>query len=180
MNLGIQDAVDLAHTLSPALKGAVYADLDGYEKRRRPVVRATVAFTNVMTRASTLSNGPAQLARNAVFSAVGHLPPVRPSLALHGTAPRKRAHPHGYPPRFLPRFPFVSTRPLRGRRQHFPQHVEPARRPRTRAGVHLLEHTRGCEQVKSTCRRAVRPRTVGRELSPEGLAGYETLKSIYV
>jgi 2-polyprenyl-6-methoxyphenol hydroxylase-like FAD-dependent oxidoreductase len=83
MNLGIQDAIDLAHTLSAALKGAAYADLDGYEKRRRPVARATVAFTNLMTRASILSNGPAQLVRNAVFSAVGHLPAVRKQMAMH-------------------------------------------------------------------------------------------------
>jgi 2-polyprenyl-6-methoxyphenol hydroxylase-like FAD-dependent oxidoreductase len=83
MNLGIQDGVDLAHTLSAALKGATYADLDGYEKRRRPVARATVVFTNLMTRASILGNGPAQFARNAVFSVVGHLPPVRKQMALH-------------------------------------------------------------------------------------------------
>jgi 2-polyprenyl-6-methoxyphenol hydroxylase-like FAD-dependent oxidoreductase len=83
MNLGIQDAVDLAHTLSAALNGASFADLDGYEKRRRPVARATVAFTNLMTRASILSNGPAQFARNAVFSVVGHLPPARKQMAMH-------------------------------------------------------------------------------------------------
>jgi 2-octaprenyl-6-methoxyphenol hydroxylase len=83
MNLGIQDAVDLAHTLSAALKGAAYTDLDGYEKRRRPVARATVGFTNLMTRASILSNGPGQLARNAVFAAVGHLPQVRKQMAMH-------------------------------------------------------------------------------------------------
>jgi hypothetical protein len=65
-----------------------------------------------------------------------------------------------------PAVPFLSTRPLRGRRQHFPQHVEPARRPRTRAGVHLLEHTRGCEQVKRGNAGAVR--TCATELQPSG------------
>jgi 2-polyprenyl-6-methoxyphenol hydroxylase-like FAD-dependent oxidoreductase len=83
MNLGIQDAVDLAHTLSAALKGAVCADLDGYERRLRPVARATVVFTDLMTRASVLSNRPGQLARNAVFSAVGHVPAVRRQMGMH-------------------------------------------------------------------------------------------------
>ncbi|MEU0969605.1 FAD-dependent monooxygenase [Streptomyces sp. NPDC005917] len=84
MNLGIQDALDLAHTLSAAVKGAPHADLDGYEKRRRPPARATVAFTNLMTRASVLSNRPGQLARNAAFAIVGHIPRARRQIAMHG------------------------------------------------------------------------------------------------
>ena len=83
MNLGIQDAVDLAHTLSASLKGAKDADLDGYEKRRRPIARATVTFTNFMTRASIVDNRPAQLVRNAVFSLIGVLPPARKQMVLH-------------------------------------------------------------------------------------------------
>jgi 2-polyprenyl-6-methoxyphenol hydroxylase-like FAD-dependent oxidoreductase len=83
MNLGIQDAVDLAHTLSASIKGAKHADLDGYERRRRPIARATVTFTNFMTRASIVDNRPAQLARNAAFSLLGALPPVRKQMALH-------------------------------------------------------------------------------------------------
>jgi 2-polyprenyl-6-methoxyphenol hydroxylase-like FAD-dependent oxidoreductase len=34
LNLGIQDANDLAHTLPATLNGEAHADLDGYEKRR--------------------------------------------------------------------------------------------------------------------------------------------------
>jgi 2-polyprenyl-6-methoxyphenol hydroxylase-like FAD-dependent oxidoreductase len=83
MNLGIQDAVDLAHTLSASIKGVKHADLDGYERRRRPIARATVTFTNFMTRASIVDNRPAQLARNAVFSLIGVLPPARRQMALH-------------------------------------------------------------------------------------------------
>jgi 2-polyprenyl-6-methoxyphenol hydroxylase-like FAD-dependent oxidoreductase len=83
MNLGIQDAVDLAHTLSASLSGAKHADLDGYEKRRRPIARATVTFTNFMTRASIVDNRPAQLVRNAVFSLIGVLPPARKQMVLH-------------------------------------------------------------------------------------------------
>jgi 2-polyprenyl-6-methoxyphenol hydroxylase-like FAD-dependent oxidoreductase len=83
MNLGIQDAIDLAHTLSASIKGAKHPDLDGYERRRRPIARATVAFTNLMTRASIVDNRPGQLARNAVFSLIGALPPARRQMALH-------------------------------------------------------------------------------------------------
>ncbi|MDT7763850.1 MAG: hypothetical protein QOC63_3270, partial [Mycobacterium sp.] len=78
-----QDAVDLAHTLSASIKGAKNADLDGYERRRRPIAGATVTFTNFMTRASIVDNRAAQLARNAVFSLVGLLPPARKQMALH-------------------------------------------------------------------------------------------------
>ena len=83
MNLGIQEAVDLAHTLSASLNGAAYADLDGYEKRRRPVARATVVFTDLLTRAAILSNRPGQLARNVLFSAVGHVAPARKQMVMH-------------------------------------------------------------------------------------------------
>jgi 2-polyprenyl-6-methoxyphenol hydroxylase-like FAD-dependent oxidoreductase len=83
MNLGIQDAADLAHTLSASLNGAKHADLDGDEKRRRSIARATVSFTNFMTRASIVDNRAAQLARNAMFSLIGVLPPARKQMALH-------------------------------------------------------------------------------------------------
>jgi 2-polyprenyl-6-methoxyphenol hydroxylase-like FAD-dependent oxidoreductase len=83
MNLGIQDAVDLAHTLSAALNGAGNADLNGYQRRRRPIARATVAFTNFMTRASIINNRAGQLLRNSVFSAIGALPPARKQMTLH-------------------------------------------------------------------------------------------------
>jgi 2-polyprenyl-6-methoxyphenol hydroxylase-like FAD-dependent oxidoreductase len=83
MNLGIQDAVDLGHTLAAALRGDHDANLDGYQERRRPVARSTVSFTNLMTKASILSNRPGQLARNAVFTALGHVPPARRQMAMH-------------------------------------------------------------------------------------------------
>jgi 2-polyprenyl-6-methoxyphenol hydroxylase-like FAD-dependent oxidoreductase len=83
MNLGIQDAVDLAQTLSGSLRGAKYADLDGYERRRRPIAHATVNFTNFMTRASIVNNRPGQLLRNGVFALIGVLPPARKQMALH-------------------------------------------------------------------------------------------------
>jgi 2-polyprenyl-6-methoxyphenol hydroxylase-like FAD-dependent oxidoreductase len=83
MNLGIQDAADLGHTLSASLRGAKHADLDGYQRRRRPIARATVVFTNLMTRASIVDNRPARLLRNTVFSLIGVLPPARKQMALH-------------------------------------------------------------------------------------------------
>ncbi|HWE90481.1 MAG TPA: FAD-dependent monooxygenase [Pseudonocardiaceae bacterium] len=90
MNLGIQDAVDLGHTLAAALDGTALDGtasgedhLDGYERRRRPIAKATVGFTNMMTKASIVRNRPAQTVRNAAFSLVGHLPPARRQMALH-------------------------------------------------------------------------------------------------
>ena len=83
MNLGIQDAMDLAHTLSTSLKGSTGVDLDGYERRRRPIARTTVAFTNFMTRASVVNNRAGQFLRNGVFSVIGALPPARKQMALH-------------------------------------------------------------------------------------------------
>jgi 2-polyprenyl-6-methoxyphenol hydroxylase-like FAD-dependent oxidoreductase len=83
MNLGIQDAMDLAHTLSKSLAGAQDADLDGYERRRRPIARTTVAFTNFMTRASVVDNRAGQFLRNSVFSVIGAVPPARKQMALH-------------------------------------------------------------------------------------------------
>ncbi|MCW2689901.1 MAG: hypothetical protein JWR37_4791, partial [Mycobacterium sp.] len=45
--------------------------------------RATVVFTNLMTRASIVDNRPARLLRNTVFSLIGVLPPARKQMALH-------------------------------------------------------------------------------------------------
>jgi hypothetical protein len=51
--------------------------------RRRTVARAAGGFTNVMTKASILSSRPGQLARNAVFSVLGHVPAARRQMAMH-------------------------------------------------------------------------------------------------
>jgi 2-polyprenyl-6-methoxyphenol hydroxylase-like FAD-dependent oxidoreductase len=74
MNIGIQDAVDLAERLAAG-------DTDGYEAARRPVARDVVALTDRMTRAATL-RGPAAQVRNVVLRAAGALPPVRHRLAM--------------------------------------------------------------------------------------------------
>lgn len=85
MNLGIQDAVDLGHTIADFLTDRAPGEtaLDGYEARRKPIAKATVRFTNAMTSASIVRNRPAQLVRDAVFALAGKLPPVRHRMALH-------------------------------------------------------------------------------------------------
>ena len=83
MNTGIQDAVDLGHTLAGVLRdGRPDADLDGYQKRRRPVALQVVALTDRATRVATVSNPAARAARNAAIRLVGRVPAVRRRLAL--------------------------------------------------------------------------------------------------
>ena len=83
MNLGIQDALDLGHTLAASLDGVEAIDLDGYERRRRPIAKATVRFTDIMTRASIITNRPGRRLRNAALTALGHLPPARRQMAKY-------------------------------------------------------------------------------------------------
>ena len=67
MNTGIQDAIDLADTLAAALHDDPAADLDGYERRRRPVAREVVKLTDRMTTAATLRPWAGRVARNTVL-----------------------------------------------------------------------------------------------------------------
>jgi 2-polyprenyl-6-methoxyphenol hydroxylase-like FAD-dependent oxidoreductase len=79
MNIGIQDAVDLATSLTEALRGEPDL-LDGYEARRRPVAAEVIRFTDRMTRAATLTHPVARGVRNvAVRTALG-IPAVRGRL----------------------------------------------------------------------------------------------------
>ncbi|WP_433295037.1 FAD-dependent monooxygenase [Actinoplanes sp. CA-030573] len=77
MNTGIQDAIDLAATL------AAGTDLDGYERRRRPVAAGVVALTDRMTRIATVRHRTAIAARNTVLPLAGRIPAVRRALAMN-------------------------------------------------------------------------------------------------
>jgi 2-polyprenyl-6-methoxyphenol hydroxylase-like FAD-dependent oxidoreductase len=72
MNIGIQDAADLAATLADG------RDLDGYERRRRPVALGVVALTDRMTRVATSRN---RLLIGAL-PLLGGIPAVRRRLAM--------------------------------------------------------------------------------------------------
>jgi 2-polyprenyl-6-methoxyphenol hydroxylase-like FAD-dependent oxidoreductase len=83
MNLGIQDAVDLAQALSDVLSGgAPDASLDGYQRRRHTIAQRTVAITDRVTRMATLTSPIQRTARNAVLTVGGHVPAARRQLAF--------------------------------------------------------------------------------------------------
>jgi 2-polyprenyl-6-methoxyphenol hydroxylase-like FAD-dependent oxidoreductase len=72
MNIGIQDAIDLAGVLADG------TDLDGYERRRRPVAAGVVALTDRMTRLATSRNRML----TGLVPLAGRLPAVRRRLAM--------------------------------------------------------------------------------------------------
>jgi 2-polyprenyl-6-methoxyphenol hydroxylase-like FAD-dependent oxidoreductase len=73
MNTGIQDG----HALGRALAEGRVGD---YERLRRPVAERVLAFTDRMTRISTLRSAPARAVRNAVLPVLTRLPAVRRRL----------------------------------------------------------------------------------------------------
>ena len=83
MNTGIQDALDLAHALTDALRPKGSDSLiDGYEARRRPAALRVVAATDRATKVATARALPARLARNSLLTCVGHVGPVRQKIAM--------------------------------------------------------------------------------------------------
>ena len=83
MNTGIQDAVDLGHTLIDVLSGqAADAALDGYQHRRRPVAEQVVRLTDRATRLATLQGRMPRNGRNLAMSVASRIPAVQRRLAL--------------------------------------------------------------------------------------------------
>lgn len=80
MNLGIQDAVALAHALAAVLDGAPDSLLDEYSDTRRPIAKDVVAMTDQLTRLATLPRA-ARPIRNAVIGLAGRVPSIRLALA---------------------------------------------------------------------------------------------------
>ncbi|MBY0289120.1 MAG: FAD-dependent oxidoreductase [Mycobacteriaceae bacterium] len=80
MNLGIQDAVALAHALAAVLDGAPDSLLDEYSESRRPIAKDVVAMTDRLTRLATLPRA-ARPIRNAVIGLAGRVPSIRLALA---------------------------------------------------------------------------------------------------
>lgn len=82
MNTGIQDAVALGRALAAVLHGpADEAQLDRYERTRRPVAQRVVAFTDRLTRMATLRSRRSRALRNAAFRVIGRIPAARRWLA---------------------------------------------------------------------------------------------------
>lgn len=80
MNLGIQDAVALAHALAAVLDGAPDSLLDEYSGTRRPIAKDVVAMTDRLTRLATLPPAVRPI-RNAVIGVAGRVPSIRLALA---------------------------------------------------------------------------------------------------
>jgi 2-polyprenyl-6-methoxyphenol hydroxylase-like FAD-dependent oxidoreductase len=83
MNTGIQDAVDLGHTLIDVLSGqAPDGALDGYQQRRRPVAEQVVRLTDRATRLATLQGRMPRTGRNLAMSIASRIPAVQRRLAI--------------------------------------------------------------------------------------------------
>jgi 2-polyprenyl-6-methoxyphenol hydroxylase-like FAD-dependent oxidoreductase len=83
MNTGIQDAVDLASTLTAVLQGeADEAALDGYEQRRRPIARQVVTLTDRVRRLATARSGVVRSIRNVAISRALKIPRLQHSVTM--------------------------------------------------------------------------------------------------
>ncbi|WP_154792034.1 FAD-dependent monooxygenase [Occultella kanbiaonis] len=71
MNLGIQDAVNLAWRLAAVARGAEPVLLDGYERERRPVAAATIKDVDARRRMYAMRNPIARAARDLLLRAGG-------------------------------------------------------------------------------------------------------------
>ena len=83
MNTGIQDAVDLGHTLTAVINDrAADNALDGYQQRRRPVAEQVVRLTDRATRLATIQGPIARNGRNLAITLASRIPTVQRRLAL--------------------------------------------------------------------------------------------------
>jgi 2-polyprenyl-6-methoxyphenol hydroxylase-like FAD-dependent oxidoreductase len=83
MNTGIQDAVDLGHTLSDVIRGrALDTALDGYQQRRRPIAQQVVRLTDRATRLATLKGRVPRNGRNLAISVASRIPAVQRRIVI--------------------------------------------------------------------------------------------------
>ena len=83
MNTGIQDAVDLGHTLIDVIRGdAADSALDGYGERRRPIAQQVVRLTHRATRLATLKGRIPRSGRNLAIAVASRIPAVQRGLAM--------------------------------------------------------------------------------------------------
>jgi 2-polyprenyl-6-methoxyphenol hydroxylase-like FAD-dependent oxidoreductase len=81
MNIGLQDSVSLAETLTATLQDGDESRLDAWAAKRHRIAADVVAFTDRMTRMATMKSRAAQTVRNLAMASAGRLPPVRAALA---------------------------------------------------------------------------------------------------
>src|SRR5271168_3707915 len=81
MNTGMQDAFNLAWKLAAVIEGdAGETLLDSYEAERVPVADQVIKFTNLLTKAGTLSGVPRRI-RDVLVRTASHVPAARRTLA---------------------------------------------------------------------------------------------------
>ncbi len=83
MNIGIQDGVRLSNILTEALHDGktTEADLDRYERERRPIAKDVVALAHQGTVINTLESPVLCVLRDWVIWALTKIPPVRYAIA---------------------------------------------------------------------------------------------------
>lgn len=83
MNCGLVDACVLGRLLADVLQGKrPHADLDLYEKLRRPAAARVLALSGRLTKVATIDGAFARAARNVALSAAFGLAPVRRKLTM--------------------------------------------------------------------------------------------------
>jgi 2-polyprenyl-6-methoxyphenol hydroxylase-like FAD-dependent oxidoreductase len=83
MNIGIQDGLALAdHLVHVSSNGGYPADLDAYERERRPVAEAVLRLTNGLTRLALLQSPIFRMLRNRTVRALGRSARFRRQLSL--------------------------------------------------------------------------------------------------
>jgi 2-polyprenyl-6-methoxyphenol hydroxylase-like FAD-dependent oxidoreductase len=81
MNTGMQDAFNLGWKLAAVLRGeAGDTLLDSYQAERLPVADGVISFTNLLTKAGTLSGLP-QRVRDVTIRTLSHVPAARRAIA---------------------------------------------------------------------------------------------------
>lgn len=81
MNTGIQDAMSLAPLLANTLRDGDERRLDGWAAGRHQIAADVVSLTDRMTRMATMKSPLGQSLRNAAVAFLGHVPPLRASIA---------------------------------------------------------------------------------------------------
>jgi 2-polyprenyl-6-methoxyphenol hydroxylase-like FAD-dependent oxidoreductase len=82
MNIGIQDAVELAEPLALALREGDLGRIEAWARRRHEVAREVVRMTDGLTRMATVSSGLGRAMRQAVLGLVGHSEFLRQRIAV--------------------------------------------------------------------------------------------------
>lgn len=83
MNIGIQDGLALADHVVHALRnGSHPAELDAYERERRPVAEAVLRLTDGLTRLALLQSPVFRMLRNQTVRALGRSARFRRQLSL--------------------------------------------------------------------------------------------------